>query len=154
MNMTISGISSNIQLLLESTDKFKTVLPGPPTEDQNFEGYPAACHYYVDADSDYATVSQNRRILQFVVELYILPTDVSTESEVLTDKVYPLIDEVMQLFDESIDLSSQELALARACDFLRPAPSRLIPVLSQDGGKGWQMTINLYCGADVTFRNT
>lgn len=149
--MTIQGIATNVQALLQSTALFKTVLSAPPTDEVNFAGYPSACHYYTDAQSDYATVSQNRRVFQYTVELYIVANDDTTETQLFTNEAYPLIDAIMQLFDASIDLSSQTLGLARACDILRPTPSRLERVTTPDGN-GLMMTIHLFCEADIAFR--
>lgn len=162
--MEITKISDNVQALLESTDYFVSVIPGPPEgarvdedgnlilADNSFEGYPSASHYYVDTVGDYATVRQNRRVIQYIVELYIVPGNNTAFKDLLRTDSYPLIDNVMNLFDQSIALGNSDLDLTPACDILKPAPGRLDPVQTPEG-KGVMMTITLYCEADVTFRN-
>ncbi len=149
--MNISLISTNVQALLVATNKFVTVLPHPPTEDVNFAGYPAAAHYYVDAESNYATVSQNRRVLEYIVELYLVTNDETTPTTEFTE-AYALIDSIMQTFDESIDLSSTTLSLSPACDIMRPTPSELTRITTNEG-TGLMMVIRLFCEADVAFRS-
>lgn len=155
--MTITGISTNVQALLTAMETspgfstFSTVLAGAPTKLSDFVGYPAACHYYQDAESQYATVSQNRRVIEYVVELYLVTnstTPVATELQ----QAYSLSDSVMDMFDKSIDLSSTTLSLTRACDIMRPTPSTLERIETKEG-RGLMMTVKLYCEADITFRN-
>lgn len=148
--MTITGIRNNVQSLLTNTTKFVTVLNHPPAQESDFAGFPSACHYYVDAESNYATVSQNRRVYEYVVELYIV-TDATTTSEVEFGEAYALMDSIMQMFDESIDLSSTTLGLARACDIMRPTPSTLERITTKEG-EGLMMTLKIYCTADVSFK--
>lgn len=148
--MTITGISTNVQALLDNMPELVTVLAAPPTSSSNFAGYPSACHYYVNAESNYATVSQNRRVIEYVVELYVKTrNDTPTATEL--SRAYTLTDSVIQMFDESIDLSSVTLGLARACDIMRPTPANLERVQLGEGS-GLMMTIRLFCEADVTFR--
>jgi len=148
--MTIQGIRTNVQALLESSELFTTVLPHPPKEDTNFGGFPSSCHYYDNTDPQYATVTQNRRVIQYTVELYMIqPKNVTPETEY--QEAYDLIDSVIQLFDESIDLSSQTIPLARACDLMRPAPGEMQRVTTPEGD-GLMCTIRLFCEADVSFR--
>lgn len=154
--MTIKGIRDNVQALLVGTEKFKTVLPHPPTKDSDFAGYPSAAHYYVDADSNPATVSQHRRIYEYVVELYLV-TNADTDSETEFEEAYDLTDDIMQMFDESIDLSeglgkTLDPILTPACDIMRPTPSTLERITTNDG-PGLLMTIRLFCEADTRYRN-
>lgn len=148
--MNITDISTNVQALLENTDDFVTILAHPPKDDTDFAGFPAVCHYYSTAESNFATVSQNRRVYEYVVELY-LQTDASTTPTTEYREAYALTDATMQMFDETIDLSSTALGLTRACDIMRPTPSELLPVQTNQG-VALQMRLRLYCEADVSFR--
>lgn len=151
--MTISGIKDNVQALLVASDYFVDVQPAPQKGDEySFSGYPSVSHYYADTQSDFATVSQNRRVIEYVVEI-ILVTDQETDVETEFAEAYDLIDNVMQLFDETIDLSSSSLSLSRACDIMRPAPGELLPAMTNKG-EGLLMTIRLFCEADTRFRNS
>lgn len=143
--MTIAGIQTAVQALLVSTNKFSTVLGAAPNSVEDFAGYPSAAHYYVDTQSDYATVSQNRRVITYAVDLYLVTNEATTLQEEF-DQGYAHIDDVIQLFDESNDLNN-------ACDIMRPAPGQLVRVTLPEG-TGLRMTITLYCEADVTFRNS
>lgn len=149
--MTIKGIRDNVQALLTASDYFVSVIPAPQKgEAYNFTGYPSVSHYYRDTQSDYATVSQNRRVIEYVIEMVLVvnkATDVVTEF----DEAYTLVDDVIQLLDESIDLSSAALSLTRACDIMRPAPGELLPTQTNKG-EGLVMTIRLFCEADVRFK--
>lgn len=148
--MTIQGIKTNVQLILEDTGYFVTVLPHPPEQDSDFGGYPASAHYYADTESNYATVSQNRRVIEYIVELYLVVNTSTTPATEFTE-AYTLIDNVIQRFDESIDLSDTTLGLARACDIMRPAPGELMR-LNVTEGKGLMMTVRLFCESDVAFQ--
>lgn len=155
MPMNISGISTNVQTLLEGMNDpdptFKTVLAAPPTQESDFEGYPSASHYYTNAESNYATVSQNRRVIEYVVELYIVPNTDTPLATALTE-AYALSDRVMDMFDHSIDLSSTDLGLSPACDIMRPTPGTLERIETNEGD-GFMMTLRLYCEGDITYRN-
>jgi len=150
--MTITGVSDNVQALLEATDKFTNVFPHEPTDETKFTGYPSAAHYYMNTESSYATVSQNRRILEYIVELYMQVDAATTEADRYKE-AYTLIDSIVQTFDESIDLSSDTIPLAKACDIMRPAPGELQQI-KLDDGIGFVATIRLFCESDITFRNT
>lgn len=150
--MTIQGISTNVNALLASTNKFDCILSGYPTNESDVTSYPAAIHYYADGEAQYATVSQNRRVYEYMVDIIlVVPTTVSASTQF--SQAYALIDEVINLFDQSIDLSSSTLSLSRACDIMRPAPGSLEPI-ETDTGKGLKMTIRLFCEADITFRSS
>lgn len=148
--MTIQGIKTNVQVLLENTNEFVTVLPHPPSQEADFNGYPSAAHYYSDTENNYATVSQNRRVIEYVVELYLVTNEETSLATEFTE-AYDLIDRIIQMFDESIDLSNSALGLARACDNVRPAPGELQRIDTKEG-TGLMMTIRLFCEADISFR--
>ena len=151
MSMTITGVRNNVQALLEASDKFVAVLAHEPAEG-DINGYPSVAHYYVDAESNFATVSQNRRVLEYVVEIYML-TNAATSGDDEFKEAYALVDDVMQMFDESIDLSSPTIPLTRACDIMRPTPSTLQRINLPEG-PGFVATIRLFCESDITFRNS
>lgn len=148
--MTIAGISSNVDALLTNMDSFVTVLAAPPSKDEKFAGYPAASHYFLQAESDYATVSQNRRRYEYVVELYLV-TNNDTPTSTELGEIYTLVEDTVQMFEESIDLSDSGLSLSPACDMLKVTPASLERITTPDG-PGLMISIHLYCEADVSFR--
>ena len=159
VEMTIKKISENVGVLLQNlknldniTD-FVTVLPAPPDKEADFAGYPSASHYYGNTQSDYATVSQNRRVIEYIVELYIIGNKNTVLSDLLQNEAYPLLDRVIQMFDQSVDLSNTGLGLTRACELMRPTPGTIERIETNEG-KGWSMQISLFCEADITFRDS
>ena len=64
-----------------------------------------------------------------------------------------MMDDLMDLFDHSIDLSSSTIPLSPACDIMRPTPSVLERVTTPEG-EGFRAEIRLFCEADITFRNS
>lgn len=152
--MTINGIKTNVQALLVGSGLFSanSVQPAPQEGDSVlFDSYPAVSHYYHATTSDFATVSQNRRVIEYYVEIYLVTSE--TDSRVEFQKMYDLSDAVIQLFDNSRDLSSTSLGLTRACDIARPAGGEIMRVNTNDG-VGLMMTIRLYCESDVAFNGS
>lgn len=148
--MTISGISENIHTILTDSDLYVSVLAAPPTEDDNFSGYPSASHFFVGAESEYATVSQNRRRYEYVIETYLVTnSDTPTATELA--EIYDLTDSLVQLLEESQDLSSASLGLIRACDMMRVSPSVLERVQTPEG-TGLRLAVRLFCESDISFR--
>lgn len=148
--MTITGLKTNIQALLDGmTDpNFVNVIAHPQDDESQFSGFPSVTHFYSNTISDYATVSQNRRVHQWSIYIYIVtPED---QGDIYT-RAYDIVDRVVQMFDESIDLADSDLSLAKACDILRPVPGEL-GKFSTEQGEGLIAEINLYCEADVAFR--
>jgi hypothetical protein len=139
--MTITGIRDNVQTLLEATDEFVTILKAPPREGGDLEGYPAAIHYYNGTENDYATVSQNRRVINYAVDI-ILKADTATSAETELGEMYALADSIIQMFDTSNRLNA-------ACDFLHPAPGDLERIQIGEG-VGLKFTVNLYCRRDIS----
>ena len=154
MKMTITKIKENVQALLVATDYFVTVLPGAPEQESDFAGYPSASHYYTTTDNAYATVSQNRRIIEYVIDMYIVaPAAVSLADEY--SRAYTLIDNVIDMLDKTIDLSEGlgvTIGLTEACDIMRPAPGNLMRVTTGEGD-GLMLSIRLFCESDVSFRS-
>jgi len=151
--MSITKIKDNVQALLTATDYFVTVLPAAPSQQADFAGYPSACHYYIDTASDYATVSQNRRVIEYIVEMYLVtPTTVTLSDQFA--QAYKLLDDVIDMFDHTIDLSEglgTTLGLTRACEVMRPAPGTMTRVTINDG-PGLMLEIRLFCEIDKSFR--
>lgn len=145
MSMTIVGISDAVQALLEGmTDpNFVQVNAAPESKDNQFSGYPSVNHFYRDTENNFATVSQNRRVIQHSVFIYLLFTG-KTEDEKWRNAM-GIVDKVIQKFDESSDLDN-------ACDIMRPAPGQMSKE-QLSGGEGLVIEITLYCEADVTFTN-
>ena len=145
MSMTIAGVSAAVQEILESVDApvaFVDIQAAPESSDQHFNGYPSATHFYVNTENNYATVTQNRRVIQYNVYVYMV-SNAKTEAQKWASG-YAFVDSVIQKFDESIDLNG-------ACDIMRPAPGRMSKE-SLTNGEGLVAEIILYCEADVTFR--
>jgi len=149
--MNIKGISDNVQALLNAmTDPdFVEVIPAPESSSQSFTGYPSATHFYQSTDSSYATVTQNRRVIRYSVYIYLINNE--TEVEQWT-RMCNIVDKVIQMFDESVDLSSSVLGLTKACDIMRPVPGE-IGKFSLNKSSGLVGEINLFCEKDITFRN-
>lgn len=149
--MKIVNISDNVQALLEHSDLFATVLPAPQEGDTVvFGGYPSVSHYYDGTASDFATSTQNRRAITHTVEIFLVtPDSVSIVQEFR--QAYEMTDKVLDIFDKSINLSSSELNLKRACDILRPVPAKPMRV-STNHGDGLMVTIDLVCEADISYR--
>lgn len=147
--MNITGISTNVQALLEASDLFVDVLPAPQEgEEVKFTGYPSVSHYYNGTASDFATNTQNRRAITHTVELFLLtPDTVSIEDQFAA--AYTMTDQVLNIFDQSIDLHTD--TLPRACDILRPVPADMLRVTTNQG-EGLMVTINLICEADISYR--
>lgn len=154
MNMTIAGISANVDALLKSMTNFDSasVLNHAPDDNETFGSYPAVAHYYTGTDPSYATVSQNRRVVDYIVEVYLIP-DKATDGSTVFNDMYALVDDVLNKFDKSQDLSDSVTPLTRACDIMRPAPAQLERVETNEG-VGLMCTIHLYCEADITFTNS
>lgn len=145
--MTLNGIRTNVQALLVDNDSFVTVLDAPPTGEDDFAGFPAAAHYMSDINSEYATVSQNRRTVEWNVELYLVtPSSVSASNQF--QQMYTLVDAIIQMFDVTRDLSSTSLSLSPACMNLRAVPSRLERIDTKEG-KGLMCTVSLFCEDDA-----
>lgn len=145
VNMTIIGVSGAVQTLLNglSDPDFVNVIPAPESEDSKFTGYPSARHFYQGTEPSYATVTQNRRVIEHSVFIYLLYVGKTEEEKWAnaTDK----LDKVIQAFDESVDLNG-------ACDIMRPTPGRLSKV-SVANGEALVAELTLYCEADLTFRD-
>lgn len=148
--MTINEIKNNVQALLNSTGSFSTVLSAPPNAQESYAGYPAASHYFVAADSDYATVTQNRRRYEYLIEIIVMTTEATPTSTEL-NQIYTLTDSIVQLLEESIDLSSTALGLTKACDIMKVSPADLTRITTNEG-VGLMMTVRLFCEADMAFR--
>lgn len=148
--MTISGVSTNVQALLADMSQLVTVIPHPPSKDVNFDGYPSAAHYYAGTQSNFATVTQNRRQIQYTIELYLVVNTETTPADEFA-QAYSLIDAVVDMIDESVDLSSQILSLSPACQWVRPVPSTLERIETAEG-VGLLATINLIAEDDIAFR--
>ena len=147
--MTIVGIKDNVQALLTDMGVFKDVQAAPQVSDQaQFSGYPSAVHYYNNTESDFATVSQNRRVIEYLVEVYLVTNE--TDPAIELAKMYELVDQTVQMFDVSRDLSSDSIPLDRACDILRPAAGQLQRVATSEG-EGLMATIHLFCESDTSF---
>lgn len=151
--MKIVTISDNVQALLVDSGLFVTVQPSPQESEATevvFDGYPSVSHYYNGTASDFATTTQNRRAITHTVEIFLVTPD-SVDVEQEFRQAYEMTDKVLDIFDRSIDLSSPDLGLPRACDVLRPVPAEPMRV-STNHGDGLMVTINLVCEADISYR--
>lgn len=150
LQMTIRQIKTNVQEILENTDTFVDVLAAPQEgETLQFNGYPSAFHYYENTDPSVSTITQNRREIQYTVNIVMVRPGDEAESEF--DAAYELIDSILQTFDASVNLKVGDQP--RACDILRPVPGELARVQTNDG-LGLMATIRLTCAADVNVGRT
>lgn len=116
------------------------VIPHPPTNDQgnDFSAFPAVSYYYDGNDSDYATVSANRRDLVFAMYIYCI-----WAKKPLSDQyaaAYKIIDAVIDALDKSDDLGISDV-------MLRPAPGELRRIAT-DRGTGLMCHIRLVAAYD------
>ena len=145
MTMTITGISEAVQEILEgvTSPEFVNVYPNPESKDTVFDGYPSATHFYQRTENGYATVTQNRRVIEYSVFVYLLLVG-TTETERWLNGM-SMVDKIVQVFDESVDLNG-------ACEIMRPTIGEMGKV-NTTAGEGLLVEITLYCEADTTFRN-
>jgi len=154
--MTVKNISNNVQALLSdmknasNTGLFVTVQPSPEKDNQIFAGFPSATHFYHDTENGYATVSQNRRVLEYHVYFYVISNE---DEDVKWTRTTDMMDAIVDMFDHSIDLSSAALSLPPACDIMRPAGGRITKTTGTAYGEGLVGEVILYCEADITFRD-
>jgi hypothetical protein len=148
--MTIDNIADNVQTILEnmSDPEFVDVLDHPQEENAQFNGYPSVSHFYERTESNYATVSQNRRVINYLIFVYVVTPE---DEGAILRRTYNIVDKIVQRFDETTDLSDSELNLSRACDIMRPVPGEMGKITT-DKGTGYLAEIRLFCEADVTFR--
>lgn len=147
--MTIQGIKTNVQALLEDSDYFVDVTAAPQDGTVKFTGYPSVSHYYNNTENDFATVSQNRRVITYDVMMYLV-TPEGTNIETEFSQAYTLLDNVVALFDATKDLSDSSLGLSPACDIMRPATGSIMRVDTSEG-TGLELNVRLYCETDVAF---
>lgn len=141
----ITDISSALTTVLtavqlDSEALFVDVLPHPPTDDQgnDFVGYPSVSHFYDGTQSDYATVTANRRDVIFSIYIYGIWQDKKLAAQYALAHRY--MDAVLDALDKSDDLGINQL-------MLRPVPGELRRVAT-DRGTGLMGHINLVASYD------
>ncbi len=141
----IEDISTALDTILPTVEVdgeslFVDVIPHPPTDDQgnDFNGFPSAAHFYDGTDSDYSTVTENRRDIVFAVWIYAIWQDKPLADQYALAHKY--MDAVLDKLDQSGDLGINDL-------MLRPAPGELRRV-STDRGTGLVSYIRLVCSYD------
>lgn len=117
------------------------VLPHPPTDPNgsDFSGFPAISYYYETTESDYATVTENRRDYNFAIYVYGIWQDKPLPDQYAA--MYKMVDAVLDTLDQSNDLGINEI-------MLRPVPGEFRRV-STDRGQGLMARIRLVCSTDV-----
>lgn len=141
--MTIKNLKTEIQSYLEQIKSdgdvpLKDILTAPADQNTDFSGFPSVSHMYTNMESDYATVSQNRRVVEWTLLVYHLSTTSLTDGY---DDIYGYMDTLIQKFDETQDLNG-------ACVELRPVPGSL-DAASTDRGHQLVGEIRLMCEDDV-----
>lgn len=124
---------------LNSEAMFVDVLPQPPDSADDFGGFPSCAYFYQNTDSDYATVSENRRDYYFELYLYGI-----YQSKTLRDQyvlMYKQIDAVIQALDTSGDLGINDI-------MLRPVPGEIVRITSERGD-GLRGHIRIRCSTDA-----
>lgn len=141
----IEDISTALQTVLagiqhEGESLFADVIPHPPTDDQgnDFSGFPSASHFYDGTDSDYSTVTENRRDVVFAIYIYAIWQD-----KPLADQ-YSLAHKYMDLVLDALD-QSEDLGISNL--ILRPVPGELRRVAT-DRGTGLMSYVRLVASYD------
>ena len=141
----IEDISTALQTLLptiqvDGESLFVDVIPHPPTDSQGngFTGFPSAAHFYDGTDSDYSTVTENRRDVVFALWIYAIWQDKPLPDQYALAHKY--MDAVIDALDQSGDLGINQL-------MLRPVPGELRRV-STERGTGVMSYIRLVCSYD------
>jgi hypothetical protein len=116
------------------------VIPHPPTNDQgaDFSAFPAVSYFYDGTESDYSTVTENRRDVVFALYIYCI-----WEAKALAEQypaAYKVVDAVIDALDMSNDLGIDAV-------MLRPVPGEMRRV-STDRGTGLMCHIRLVASYD------
>ena len=124
----------------EGDSLFVDVLPHPPTDDQgnDFAGFPSVTHFYDGTQSDYATVTENRRDVIFAIYVYGIWQDKPLADQYVLAHRY--MDAIIDALDQSEDLGIDQL-------MLRPVPAELRRVAT-DRGTGIMGHIRLVASYD------
>lgn len=131
-------------ITLDGDTLFETenVIAHPPTDDQgtDFTGFPAAAYFYDGTDSDYSTVTQNRRDFHFDIWVYGI-----WQAKPLAEQyniMYGYLDALLDALDKSGDLGINDV-------MLRPVPAELRRV-TLDRGTGLMGHVRLAVAYDRT----
>lgn len=119
---------------------FADVIAHPPTNDQgnDFAGFPAISYFYDGTDSDYATVTANRRDVIFAIFIYGI-----WENKPVAEQypaMYTIVDAVLDALDKSDDLGISSV-------MLRPVPGEMRRVAT-DRGSGLMCHIRMVASYD------
>lgn len=141
--MTIINIRDEIQTYLETIKTngdapLKDILKAPSSQESDFTGFPSVSHFYTNMENDYATVSQNRRVIEWTVLVYHFNTSSLSDGY---GEIYGYMDTLIQKFDETQDLNG-------ACAELKPVPGSL-EAASTDRGHYLVGEIRLMCEDDI-----
>lgn len=136
IDAALEPLLTNLQL--DGEAMFATVLPQPPDSVDDFSGFPAASFYYLNTDSDYSTVQDNRRDYYFEVYLYGIYESKTLREQYQT--MYKQVDAVINALDQSNDLGINNL-------MVRPAPAEVVRITSERGD-GLRGHIRLKCSED------
>lgn len=137
IDIQLEALLTGIQLDAEAM--FVDVLPQPPDSADDFTGFPSAAFYYSGTDSDYATVSENRRDYMFDIYLYGIYENKTLRAQY--QLMYKQIDKVIDALDNSGDLSINDI-------MVRPAPAEVVRITSERGD-GLRGHIRLRCSTDA-----
>lgn len=139
INTALATLLAGVQL--EGDDLFVTVLPHPATKEDgsDFAGFPSVSYYYETTDSDYSTVSENRRDLYFGIYIYGIWQDMELPDQYTN--MYKMVDAVLDALDESEDLGINAI-------MLRPVPGEFRRIATERG-EGLLARIRLRCSYDA-----
>ena len=116
------------------------VIPHPPTNDQgnDFSAFPAVSYFYDGTDSDYSTVTENRRDVVFAIYVYMIWQDKDLSEQY--PAAYKVVDAVIDALDMSNDLGIDAVQL-------RPIPGEMRRVQT-DRGTGLMCHIRMIASYD------
>ena len=135
--MTITNVSKAVdarlkalQVNIEGTDYdvFVDVLDYPQDSSDAFSGYPSCTHFYRETQSDYSTVTENRRTINYDIFFYVRSPNKTLQQ--LYQEAYLITDAILNDFDKTSDLLLDGDVVA---DFVIPVPGILAREDTTDG---------------------
>lgn len=137
IDAALETLLTGIQLDAEAM--FVDVLPQPPDSADDFSGFPSCAYFYQNTDSDYSTVSENRRDYFFEIYLYGIYADKSLRDQYTL--MYKQVDKVIDALDKSDDLGINDI-------MLRPVPAEIVRITSERGD-GLRGHVRIKCSTDA-----
>lgn len=142
----IEQINTALKPILQAVEidgetAFVDVLQQPPTQDNggDFTGFPSVAYHYETTESDYSTVTENRRDYNFAIYIYGIWEAKELDDQYAT--MYKLVDATLDALDKSQDLGINEI-------MVRPVPGEFRRVATERG-QGLMARIRLRCSTDI-----